>query len=299
MKKSAENSSKQSCSPFIEDAHKYFHTQCKAVYYLRSCIENNNGLSVLQCAADRGLVSCVQKMLATKEVFVLPPRGNSNIQYSMDITNLCPEYSVSLKTLYSKTELENVGRRKNDANVHTFLEALVDVKPQHKAGEILESIPMITLSHLEWKVSQWIHILWLLIHLVLMILVTKDITSGKTPEALTTTSVIGYVFVLIYASFFPISNILVRARKFMKRRMKKREQTAPLVRRPVRQYNKVREDKSIIRWIISFPVRLLYNTSFAFDLLFAAFTWTVCIPNFVDLGFGDNVWIEGRFLLFG
>ena len=55
---------KQSSSPFSEDPSKRLSIQAKAVYYLRSCIENNNGLSVLQFAADRGLVSCVQKMLA-------------------------------------------------------------------------------------------------------------------------------------------------------------------------------------------------------------------------------------------
>ena len=66
---------KQSCSPFSEDPSKRLSIQEKAVYYLRSCIRNNNGLSVLQFAADRGLVSCVQKMLATKDVFVLSPTG--------------------------------------------------------------------------------------------------------------------------------------------------------------------------------------------------------------------------------
>ena len=50
---------------------KYLEIQRKAVYYLRSCIKNNNGLSVLQFAADRGLVTCVQTMLSTKYVFVI------------------------------------------------------------------------------------------------------------------------------------------------------------------------------------------------------------------------------------
>ena len=127
------------------------------------------------------------------------------------------------------------------------------MKPQHKSGEILESVPIMTLSLLEWKVCQWIHVLWLVVHLVLMICVTKDTTSSRSSEELTVKSLIGDIFVLIYASFFPLSNFMVRTRRFIKRRTKT-EQRIPFVRRSISHYNKVKDNKSIIRWIISFPL---------------------------------------------
>ena len=78
-------------------------------------------------------------MLATKDVFVLSPKGVENQDYSVDVTNLYPEYSVNLRSLYSQKELERLENKRNELNgsVYTFLEALVDVKPQHKSGEIL------------------------------------------------------------------------------------------------------------------------------------------------------------------
>ena len=202
--------------------------------------------------------------------------------------------------MYSQKELECLEKKGNELNdsVYTFLEALVDVKPQHKSGEILESVPMMTLSLLEWKVCQWIHVLWLVVHLVLIICVTKDMTYSRSSEESTVKSLIGDIFVLIYASFFPLSNFMVRIRRFIKRRMKT-EQTIPFVRRSIRCYNKVKDYKSIIRCIISFPLRILYNTTFAFELLFAGFTWAVYMLKMTEVDTSSHAWIKGLVLLFG
>ena len=81
--------------------------QLKAVYYLRSCIGNDKGLSVLQYAANKGLVLCVQAMVSAKNIFVVQSESeNATENLEIDVTNLCPEYLVMKETLYSKTELE-------------------------------------------------------------------------------------------------------------------------------------------------------------------------------------------------
>ena len=99
----------------------YLKVQRKAIYYLRSCIKNKYGLSVLQFAADRGLVMCVQTMLSTKGVFVTETmertkKGKLEKVYEIDVTNLCPEYSVEEKVMYGQDVLnmqdeENQGEK--------------------------------------------------------------------------------------------------------------------------------------------------------------------------------------------
>ena len=102
-----------------EPAHgseEYLKLQRKAVYYLRSCLKNEDGLSVLQFAADRGLTKCVQTMLSTKDVFVIQTNAeikNKKTQelehktvYEIDVTNLCPEYFVQKSSIYSKEAQE-------------------------------------------------------------------------------------------------------------------------------------------------------------------------------------------------
>ena len=58
----------------------YLKKQRKAVYFLKSCVENNDGLSVLQFAADRGLIPCVQTMLSTKDVFIIQKKLRKRTQ---------------------------------------------------------------------------------------------------------------------------------------------------------------------------------------------------------------------------
>ena len=203
-----------------KDPQKYQEYQRKAVYYLRSCIENNDGLTVLQYAADRGLVSCVQMMLTTKDMFVIPPEtkksGKGRLHFRIDVTNLCPEYCITPKMMYSGKEIdtlkqqhdvndykkldmstiedenpllpkEGTGKaetsvteprnpkntsRSENAKFPTFVDALAKVKPANKTGEILESIPMITLTRLQWRRYQWFSIVWMMIHFGLMSFLT-------------------------------------------------------------------------------------------------------------------------------
>ena len=104
----------EKCKPPAHGSEEYLKLQCKAVYYLRSLIKNNDGLSVLQFAADRGLITCVQTMLSTKGVFVRQTKAIKNqltksleegTLHEIDVTNLCPEYFVKKTSLYSESEL--------------------------------------------------------------------------------------------------------------------------------------------------------------------------------------------------
>ena len=103
-----------------EPAHgsrEYLELQRKAVYYLRSSVENHDGLSVLQFAADRGLIKCVQTMLSTKGVFVLQATPSSNGKpsgYEIDVTNLCPEFFVRKRDMYTQSELQKLMDKTRD-----------------------------------------------------------------------------------------------------------------------------------------------------------------------------------------
>ena len=108
--------------------------QLKAVYYLRSCIQNDNGLSVLQYAANRGLVLCVQAMLSAKNIFVVQDKSENITQnFEIDVTNLCPEYFVKTDTLYSKTELDTLNSVMTQTNQNQ--EETVQLKAQDNAAE--------------------------------------------------------------------------------------------------------------------------------------------------------------------
>ena len=105
---SENESEEESENDSIEESEK--ELQWKAVYYLRSCIRNDHGLSALQYAADRGLVKCVQTMLSAKNIFVVQEAQdnseNAKQNFDIDVTNLCPEYVVEKKRLYRKAELQ-------------------------------------------------------------------------------------------------------------------------------------------------------------------------------------------------
>ena len=62
---------KETLRESVRGSIEYNELQLKAVFHLRSCVKNKYGLSVLQFAADRGLIKCVQEMLFTKDVFVI------------------------------------------------------------------------------------------------------------------------------------------------------------------------------------------------------------------------------------
>ena len=93
----------------------------------------------------------------------------------------------------------------------SFLHSLAEVNPPNKAGEILESIPMRSLTMLEWRVSQWIHIVWMIIHLVLMILASNEVTKHDN-EPWVSWIILG-TFILIYSTIMTILHLAVTDNK--------------------------------------------------------------------------------------
>ena len=291
----------------------YLKLQWKAVYYLRSCIKNKNGLSVLQFAADRGLTTCVQTMLSTKGVFVIQQtesveennhesenvtvhgksEENKEEIHEVDVTNLCPEYFVKKSELYETHETEKLKednrdtcREQRDHELISFLDALAEIKPQHKAGEILESIPMIKLTRLEWKLTQAIHFLWILIHFTLMVLVTNEIAT------LSNDSEIFSVIILVYAIIITTFHLMVK----VTRRGSERIQAKQAVRNSVKRYEK--DDIGLMDLILYIPRKVFNKIKIVllFELFFTGFASAMFIPNLDET---NKVWIKGFLLLFG
>ncbi len=98
-------------NPLTEE---YVELRRDAMYYLRSCVENKDGLSVLQYAAELGMVDCVNVMLTEEHVFVTPQKDgeradqrssgdDDKFRHMIEVTNLCPEYKAEIwydKSLY-------------------------------------------------------------------------------------------------------------------------------------------------------------------------------------------------------
>ena len=376
---------KQKVEEPARGSEEYLELQRKAIYYLRSCVKNDDGLSVLQFAADRGLITCVQTMLSTKDVFVIQTKATGQMKgtkFEIDVTNLCPEYFISKNVLYSKKESkvldtqkvnskdsntcegkkiqgvtqnveitdkkkdveltdeeedaelsqekeqvemikeneddeipeekeddqtttykdefhEKPARRKDKQNqendpIISFLDALAAVKPPNKAGEILESIPMMSLTRLEWRVTQRIHILWMLVHIVLMTLATIDITSsGNDSTVWSLESTILGVFILTYTSLMITLHFGV---KIMRRRPS-RGQARRSVEKSIKMYEK--DDEGMLDRLLSTPLLIFNETVFLLQLSFTGFAWAAFIPKILNLEVNGYVWIKGFFLLFG
>ena len=324
-----------------KDPQKYQEYQRKAVYYLRSCIENNDGLTVLQYAADRGLVSCVQMMLTTKDVFVIPPEtkkgGEGRLHFRIDVTNLCPEYRVTPKMMYGDREIDTL-KQQHDVNDYkkldmstiedenplspkegtgkeetsvteprnpknsspsgnakfpTFVDALAKVKPANKAGEILESIPMITLTRLQWRRYQWFSIVWMMIHFGLMSFLTyqskRELATNKRGfmERSLITSKLD-ALILIYASFIFLTNFVVRIRRQI-----------CLNKLTDQEHEMIKDDSGILSNVTQFVKCLLDQAEIIVEFFFVTFTWAVYIAKTTNLNTNDYAWIKGFFLLFG
>ena len=253
-------------------------------------MKNDDGLSVLQFAADRGLVICVQTMLSTKGVSVIPYKHtneNNEPAYEMDVSNLCPEYFVQKDGMY-KTMSNDVHQEKV-----SFLDALAQVKPPHKAGEILESIPMMSLTWLEWRVTQWFHLLWMIVHIVFMVFATIEITTSDYSTVWSAGSSVLCVFILVYTLFLTVLHLLV---KIMKRRPN-RVQAKQSVDTSRKKYEK--DNEGIYDWILSAVLTIISETVLIVELLFTGFTWAVFAPKMTNIDMTGHVWIEGFFLLFG
>ena len=270
----------------------YLEKQRKAVYFLRSCVENNDGLSVLQFAADRGLITCVQAMLSTKYVFIVQ-KASSNF-YEIDVTNLCPEYFVEKKDLYLEDELSSIEEQNDQAirsGTVSFLDVLAEIQPPNKAGEILESVPIMSLTRLEWTITQAIHILWMILHIILMGSVTTiEIMS------LSNDSRVHCFIIMVYAAIITWLHLAVKIVriKLDRRRAKKSVQSS------IDRYEK--DDKGLkAQTLARFQTvaRCLlevFTVMLVFELLFTGFAAAAVFSNKDET---NQVGIEGFLLLFG
>ena len=313
---------KQHQSEPAKGSNEYLKMQQKAVYYLRSCIKNSNGLSVLQFAADRGLVTCVQTMLSTKDVFATQTEiqtkqgkeGTKELEpiteHEIDVTNLCPEYFAEESILYSKEELrkletndcaqrstvsnfmqEENGSATNAEEITSFLDSLAQVTPPNKAGEILESIPMRSLTMLEWRVSQWIHIVWMIIHLVLMIMATIEVTKSDSEPSVSW--IILGTFILICSTVMTILHLTVTIIRCQPNKNHARRS----VQESIKQYEREKGNAGKFSWILSIPLMIFNQAILLLELSFTAFAWAVFVPT--NLNTTDYPWVAGFFLLFG
>ena len=309
-------------TPVVQANESEEQLKWKAVYYLRSCIRNDKGLSVLQYAADRGLVMCVQAMLTAKNTFeVQDENENATQNFEIDVTNLCPEYLVMKETLYSKTELnalnpamsqtkQNQEQRKNgqdnsaandgisslrsndhkrtkilsgetsvldkdtnnisqskpsrsqedkesDSEIMSFLESLNKVSPSNKAGEILESIPMKKLCELEWRVSRWFFIGWIVVHVTLMALVTNAISSSENISAVWTwDTIVLFVLIVPYALVITVIHVLIRFSRWqILQKLMKFAETKMKIQEPERlvKYNEANQSFNLLKMLKNSP----------------------------------------------
>ncbi len=182
----AEWSSKKRGKPVpMENTQKYFQVRRNAVFELRSELPNQNGLSVLQYAADLGLEECVLVMLTEKGVFVVnDDPNNDEAEYKIEVTNLTPELLVQRNveeiTKGNTEGISSEGTTEGDSGEAssrsgdkghrtTLMETLVQIKPSMKASQILDNIPLKRLLQWQWKVYQWFSILWLAVHTIIML----------------------------------------------------------------------------------------------------------------------------------
>ena len=163
----------------VKGSKDYRWIQRTVVYDLRSRIYNEDGLSFLQYGAKMGFVPCVQAMLVTKYVFVVTHRmlnvnsdadkrlkSSTNSLY-IDVTNLSQEYFLSDLDVYDEDCIEDYWLAQYDNT--TFLESLLQTTKGEKAGEILETIPIVTISSWQWMFHMIFAILRLSLHLALMV----------------------------------------------------------------------------------------------------------------------------------
>ena len=302
-------------------SEQYLKLQRHAIYYLRSYIKNNDGLSVLQFAADRGLVTCVQTMLSTRDVFVIQTEISTEhlkrstteeeahrtkefktiTVHEIDVTNLCPEYSVTKSTPNPKSPAKkttsNNENQADDGERTSFLDALAEVKPPDKAGKILESIPMRSLCRLDWRISQRIHLLWMMVHLVLIILAAVEIrvTDKNSTERSAASTALG-VIVLMYVTIIRTSHFMVKVMRFRRQRRNK-DNRKTFIRGSIERYERNKEKEGIFDCIM--PATVIFDeVVFLTELIFAGFAWAVYIWTMANYDRSDYVWIEGFFLLF-
>ena len=299
----------------IPDRHSQVYQDLRrdALYYLRSCIENIKGHSVLQYAAELGVKDCSDVMLCEENVFVIRSLENTG-EYEMEITNLCPEYSTGVAydaEIYKDTAEKLVSVTRTT----TLEETLATVDPPLKASAMLQGIPMMTLTTWQWTVYQTFSIAWLFFHCVVMAISSinaqeelKSYTegvNGTQPLSAPSVTHLGFdFFVLLYASLMFLCSVVApavracrRVWKYLQRKVKK---TPPGPEYKHRLYLEDTEDKGFLSYLTVTVEILSEQVQIILSLLFAIAAW--CLFIFIANGNmlqTDYAWLKGVFLLFG
>ncbi len=273
------------------------------MFYLRSEIPNNQGLSVLQYAAKLGLTLCVQMMLTEENVFVRKhilsqdvlvkqKKKLKQIQYELECTNLGPEYVSTVEYAHGVGHIPKPHKEREG----TFMETLTAVDPPVRAAAILGSPPMYDIAAKQWKFYHVFMVLALLIHLVIMIIYTVDAqdiitenynqSSCVSPENISYSTidiiVCVYAFLLTSTSFFTLVSVLVRFE---------------LLDAIKKSYFDFAEDRTYALQLPSFTVNLIMEL--AAHLLTIGFSACVFTSIMYEHNLTTYMWVKGTAMLAG
>ncbi len=260
-----------------KDSPAYFELRRDALYFLRSCVDNKDGLSVLQYGAELGMVDCVNVMLTEEDVFVTrADQTNVKFEYEIEVTNLCPEYKAEIKyknnmyfgqeedsAITNKDIIQKIAtktsRELEKGSSSTLVETLSVVEPPLKSTPILQGIPLRKLTSWQWNVYQFFSVAWLILHSIIMILGTifaeLELKSSVLVENGTTSGILTPstdhrafdLFVGIYASliFLCAAGILIG-------KVVKRIRNKILTSAQQRQHKQPDQKKSCFHGLFSF-----------------------------------------------
>ena len=194
-----------------EELDSYQEMRRDAAYCIRSLVNNDDELSVLEYAAILELPELVQIMLTQKNIFVVRKKkddasyqvnhkdggchgqvgpeltegqhngkNRNQVEYQIEVSNLMPEYSCEIqgKTKYSKPEyfkdLTLILNRSTREVPESFLKTLSKTKPPEKVHNIFGAFPMDMLARYQWHLYQWFILVGFLVHTVMMSLFTVE-----------------------------------------------------------------------------------------------------------------------------
>ncbi len=156
----------------------------QALFMLRSGIQNNMGLPVLEYAAYQGLSDCVHIMLTQQDVFILQRQGR--LHSTKDSTD-CKQMFIEVTCLTKEcTQMViNQPNKSNNAGVsdgefypvistESFMDIMANMNPPQRSGSILTTFPLAQLAEAQWAVYQWFYIGFILVHTLVMVWYTEE-----------------------------------------------------------------------------------------------------------------------------
>ena len=187
----------------------HMSTQIKrdALYYLRSELTNNDGLSVIQYAAQEGVTQLVRDMIWVEDIFIIPEEKQKVWKHpdlvTVNVTNLMP-HVTSKEVKYWKGGIDENTRWQNfkymgdemverqdgksvklfdhwdvsfSENDKTLITPFIRIKPPNKAAEIMNIQPLKQLVRDHWFVCQWFTVVIMVAHLMHMVFYTNYCTD--------------------------------------------------------------------------------------------------------------------------